>query len=361
MEVTVDLQGPDGEDISGDDQPFQKLRATRTIAGAGALEGDLTDAMATDIWRAGHHRAVVNVDATPWHAVSMENIRRSNPVNTDAGRHYIFAGTGLAARFDTRLIRPTYAIRDDVDVIVESLLDNAQDQLNGPMGFTMGTATGTFPERYRGFCFGQVIGDELRELAQLGRGFDWEIDASGALNLWTPTRGTSTAFTLADSNCTTWECSDDTSEMLTTVTALGDSSQPYGPRRVMVRAGTADTYGRRELPVFVDSTLEAELEDAALAQLKASGGGHLQVSCGWWEESSSKAWSLGDVELGDEVEVELEDIFGGTQDMRLVEIVLNAEPGRAPAAGEGLHFIEHTFTALVVDDDIEIGDPDEGS
>ena len=351
MAWSLDIQGPNGGANEVTDAPFQAFTATWTVEGPGAIEIDLTGSQVSTDWTAGLHRVVVNGDHG-W-AGYLENISQAGGPGEE---RWSVKGLGLQSRLDRRLVRHNMTLNDTSDVLVEALLDEAQAQYNGDMNFTMGTVTGTFPTRLRNYCFGVVIGDAIRELASLHRGFDWEVDENGALNLWGVTRGVDSAETLDPATITEVDIELDTVEMLTTVSAIGDPSQPFGPIHDMVRhVGNAVTYGRREIVIDVQSTDHDELIDAARAELKVGGGGVLRVHAGWWSDRGP--WALGDVWLQDTAAVLLPDYLSGDQDMRCTDITVSVEPMADP----DLYYVEQSFDALVADIDIDDTDPDEGS
>lgn len=353
MAWSLDIQGPNGGANIVTGAPFRSARVAWTVEGPGSVEIDLREADVTDDWTPGNHRVVVNGD----HDFT-GYLTRLHRVGPPEELVYSASALGLAYILDWRLVRHATTLVDDVDVIVEWLLDEAQTQLNGDMGFAMGTVVGTLPSRTRIYCFGVVIGEAIRELSHIGRGFDWEIAANGDLNVWADTRGVDTGLTLAEAQTNEWEIELDTSELITTVSAIGDPSQPFGPIHDMTRhVGAAITYGRHEIVIDVDSTDHDELIDAARAELKVGGGGLLRLHVGWWSDRGP--WDLGDVWLQDTVTVTLPDFFTGDQDMRCTDVAVSIEPMPPAGGGDPLYYVEQSFDALVTD--IEDGDPDEAS
>src|SRR5262245_39915798 len=239
---SIDLMPSDSWTPTATDVPFSAFRATWTSEGPGAIEIEVPLADISTIWTPGLHRIVVHGDVE-WGGELTRLARQGGPDDTE----YRVSGLGHIHRLDQRIVRFDFVVNDTADVIVEALLSEAQDnQFNGDMGFTMGSSTGTFQARRRAYCPGVGIADAIRELASIGRGFDWEIDAGGALNLWGHTRGTDTGRTISETDCSRFEPTLDTGEMLTNVTVLGDPSDPFGPQKKMSRSSYADDYGRRE-------------------------------------------------------------------------------------------------------------------
>lgn len=344
-----DIQGPNGGANVVTAAPFKSARITWTVEGPGSFEIDLRESDVSIDWQAGTHRVVLN-GPFPFSGY-ITRLTRSGPPKDLA---FKASGLGLQSILDWRIVRHATTLNDLSSVLVEWLLEEAETQFNGNMGFQMGTVVGTTTTRLRNYCFGVVIGDAIRELAAVGRGFDWEIDADGDLNIWNNTRGIDTGLVLAEEHTQDWNVELDTSELLTTVSAIGDPSQPFGPIHDMVRnLHAADTFGRHEIAIDVDSTDRDELIDAARAELKASGGARLVLHTMWIDDRGP--WRLGDVWLQDTITAVLPDYFGGSQTMRCTDVSVTLDP--LPER----YFIEHTFDALVTDDDLEDGDPDEES
>lgn len=331
-DFTIDLHSP----IIG--ATFAGLRASWTADGPGAMEVDLRPTDINDSWTPGAHQIVLNWGGGPVFAGTLERLEQSGPPEDV---RFTASALGLAARLDYRIVRHEFEIRDHVDVMVSELLTEAQTQFNGDMGFTMGTVSGTTANRLRNYCFGVNIGDAIRELAQVGNGFDWEVDANAALNIWQNTRGVHTGKTVQDSDTNSWAVTADTGDTLTNVSSIGSQEQPFGPiHRLSYSPGLSNVYGRREVAIDVDSTDEMELFDSGDAELSTRAGARMQVQTMWIDDRGP--WQFGEVWLQDIVSVVLPTYFGGTQDMRCTEISLSLEPGTH-------YFVEHTFEALCVD------------
>lgn len=346
-------------------RPFQRMRLVWTVEnqGGGSAEIDIRTADVSTDWIPGLHRIHI-VGERDWGGELTRLERSGRPGDT----HYKVSALGLASRLDYRVVRHDITVNDEAAVIVEALLSEAQDnQFNGEMGFQMGTVTGTTVTRRRSYCVGVNIGDAIRELAAIGRGFDWEVDADGNLNIWNNTRGVDTGITLDEEETEDWNIQFDTSELLTNVTAIADPSDPYGPKYRMVRTARAIDYGRRETSIDTNIIAlnednpgwEEEMYDACRAVLRVNGGGFLTLRTMWLSDRAP--WTLGDVWLQDRITVTLPEWFGGDQVMRCtdVTVTLEAMPPRDNGALPPIHFIEYGFDALVEDFDIEEGDPDQ--
>lgn len=345
MPWTIDIQGPNGGVNLGTSVPFKSARLAWTGEGPGAMEVDILEAQMSDLWQPGTHRAIAKLDGVPKLACYLESLSRdSSPTE---GLVYRAAGLGLASILDRRYIRRPQAfaaVDTPAGEIAWQLIDAVQDQVQGDMGFTLGTITGTTVNRTEGYCSGSNVGDEIRALANIRRGFDWEIDAGGAFNVWNSSRGTdlSGTYLVQPTVVNGWTVEADTSDLVTNVVGVGDEARPWGPVEVGVVAGIASIYGRRELHIDVDSSDEQELEDAAAAQVEVQAGARVRVGTTWIEGLGP--WSFGDVWLQDAVSAALEPWFGGTQDVRCVDITVTIDPNPAE-----VWFVEHTFDALVAD------------
>lgn len=291
---------------------------------------------------------------------------RSGPPSNRGKVGFKASGLGLAYRLDYRIVRHDLEVHDTADVIVAALLSEAQDnQFNGDMGFQMGSVSGTLPRRLRGYCVGVGIGDAIRELASLDRGFDWELDANGDLNIWNRTRGIDTTYVLREEDTSDWDVQLDTSELLTNVTAIADPSDPYGPKFRMSRTARADDYGRHDVAIDTDVIAtpaenpdwEDELYDAGRAVLKVGGGGLLRLHTMWLSDRAP--WNFGDVWLQDRVTAELPDYFGGNQLVRCTDVTVTLERMPPRGASAPIYFVEMGWDALVRDIDVTDGDPDQ--
>ena len=125
----------------------------------------------------------------------------------------------------------------------------------------------------------------------------------------------------------------DTSDLLTTVTALGEQSDPWGPRHNLARTGLGDVYGRHEVVIDTDhggegdaDEVRAELYDAAYEELSRRAGARLQVRAQFIDGHPNAPWTLGDVWMGDTATVELPSYFGGNRTMRCTEFSVSLEP-----------------------------------
>lgn len=80
----------------------------------------------------------------------------------------------------------TFSAREQAD-IAWTLIDDSQAL--GDWGITQGSGRITGVARDRTYQEGQVIGDLIAQLGEVDNGFDWEIDATLAFNVFYPQRG----------------------------------------------------------------------------------------------------------------------------------------------------------------------------
>jgi hypothetical protein len=330
--------------------------------GGGSAEIDLREDQMDDVWAPGYHRIVIRGDRH--FGGDLTRLERTGGPGDD------FVGwkasaVGLIHRLDYRIVRFDFTVNDTADVIVEALLNEAQEnQFNGDMGFHMGTTEGAFISRQRAYCPGAVISDAIRELAGIGRGFDWEIAPHGRLNMWSHSRGNDTGITLTEGMCENFEIQMDTSDLITNITVLADPTDPFGPIKRMSRTAKADNYGRRETAVDSDIIVdtdenpdwEDEMYDFGHGILKTDGGGELRVKATW--NSKNAPWTLHDVWLQDRVDVVLPTWFGGTQNMRVTDVTVTIEAMPPRASAPPIYWIEYGFDKLVRDIEVTDGDPD---
>jgi hypothetical protein len=297
---------------------------TWALDGPGSLEIDIVPEDMGDQWQAGLRRVRVNEDATVRFTGFLEHLGRSGA--PDAER-YRAAGLGIASRLDQRVVHGDFTRNDVVATdIAWDLIQHAQNQADGGLGITLGTITGTAPSRTRHFCDGDVIAEQIGNLAAMEPGgFFWEIDPLGAFNAWVGDRGSASGQTLAEGEAILFEIEDDTSDLLTYVTALGEADEPCGAPLEVRSSTLATAYGRRESTVDSDTRLTTELDQLADHELLVRGRSRRSVKASWIEAAGYRPWTFGDVWLGDTLTVELDSWFGGTQTMRVVTIVVSLE------------------------------------
>jgi hypothetical protein len=349
-----------------DSSTFQKMRLVWTVeaGGAASAEISLRETDISTVWTPPH-RLLVNgpVDF----GGEITQLAFDGPPAERQKIGYTASGLGHQHRLDLRVVRHDFVVNDTVDVIVEALLSEAQDnQFNGKMGFQFGNTIGTFAAKRRGYCVGVKIGDAIRELAQIGRGFDWEIDAQGYLNMWGPKRGVDSGLTLQPEQVEGWAVTLDTSDMLTNVTAIADPSDPFGPKYRMSTTATAIDFGRREDTIDThiialsqkNPDWEQELLDAGHGLLKERGGGHITLQTHWFSDRAP--WEFGAVWLQDSITAILPDYFGGNTLMRCTDAAVTLDPmPTRPGGLAPIYFVEMGFDGLIRDEDMIDGDPDQ--
>lgn len=315
------------EDLGVELWPFTSATFHWELDGPGSVEVDLKKGTESD-WLAGQRQLVLRDPATEdrfW-AGWLTALAQSGPPR---GEKFRASGLGLASRLAKRIVHGDFSRQMAVATDTAwDLIEHAQAQTDGDMGFTFGTVEGTATTRSRDYCDGDDIGAAIDELADFATGgFDWEIDAYGAFNAWVGGRGDTTAESLAPGDVRGWGVENETDELITYATALADVQEACGdPVEVASDAGNVALYGRLEDSISIDTDDSDELEDAALAEIESRMAGSLRLKVNWIEGHENSPWAFGAVWLGDVVpNVELRDVFGGPQDMRVVSITLSLE------------------------------------
>jgi hypothetical protein len=338
---TIDVLSRDGGSTIATATGFRSARVVWNLDGPGSIDLTLRE---TDVtggpWLPGRRRIRVKRLATTWWTGFQTNLARSG---RPAHERYTAAGLGLASALRYRVVHTAFFLEDDADQIAWALIDNAQDQTDGSEGFTLGTTVGTPATRRRYYCEGDSVWDGIASLAERKtKGFDWEISPTGAFNVWIGGRGTdlSGSVSIAEADVLDWQVEEDTSSLLTYATAFGKTG-PDGQCDELWEtrsAGTAATYGRREEVLDLTDVDDAtELQDAADDLLRARGAAQRRLRVAWIDGAGP--WAFGGVWLGDVVSAELEAVFGGTQDMRLITVAVSLEPGQHA-------FVEHEFEVV---------------
>lgn len=98
--------------------------------------------------------------------------------------------TDYRGLLDHRLLWPGSRLKfngvDQSDIAWQLIADA---QALGDLGITRGVGAVTGVERVREFTAGSGLGQTIKELGNIAGGFDWEIDAELAFNLYCPQRG----------------------------------------------------------------------------------------------------------------------------------------------------------------------------
>lgn len=354
MPWTLDIKTAKGTSLVAADVPFHGARISWASDDAGSVEVDLKSGQMSTDWAPGLHRVIVRLDgAAKWQGFVTNLTEDSEIEGDEASAVYKASGLGLQSILAERIVRFPFEITDTTDNIVAALIDEVENvQVNGDMGFQMGTVTGSFPTRTRDYCTGVVILDEINALMDIGRGGDWEVDEHGNVNLWAPGRGVNSGESLAKTigGVHTWSVESDTADMLTNVTILGDDRDPFGPTRKMARRdGMTAAYARHEEKIDVTTTDPDEMYDAGFGVLKARLGAMTTLTVSWLEGRGP--WPFGAVWLQDRIVADLGPYFGGSSGMRCTDITATLD-------GNELVECEYSFGALVNDADILDDDED---
>ena len=84
---------------------------------------------------------------------------------------------------------------DQADIAWQMIADT-QALAGGSLGITRGAAAATGVLRDRDYDPGKNLGEALTQLGDVQGGFEWEVDAQRAFNLWHPARGRQTSLVL---------------------------------------------------------------------------------------------------------------------------------------------------------------------
>jgi hypothetical protein len=329
---TVNLQTYAGGALSTN-VPLAGLKAVWSVDGPGSLEIDIGEDDAA-AWLPGQRRVQVLLNSVvKWNGF-LKGLSETSESFTDIekphGTTLRASALGLASALDKRVVHGDFnKFLTNATTIAWNLIQEAQGQTDGDYGFTLGTITGTAPNRTRHYCDGDNIADGINELAALSPGgFDWEISETGAFKAWVGGRGSASGETLTRAEAQRWNVTYDTNEMATYVTVLGDAEEPCGAPLVIRSSGLATTYGRVEVVTDIDTNDSTEMNERGDEELRGRLASRVRVQAIWPEDKAPWAW--GAVWLGDTVSVTLPTHFGGVTTMRCIEISLQVEP---PAFG----------------------------
>jgi microcystin-dependent protein len=184
----------------------------------------------------------------------------------------------------------------DQGQIAWTLIADSQRRPGGNLGVVQGTGTQTGVARDRDFAPGQKLGELITQLGEVIGGFDWEIDANLAFNVFYPQRGRSAGLELVYGQ----QVSDATRQVTTTAyaTALRYQGDPAATVAVEVSDPVFGPSGRWEAaPSDPNLKLQTSVSDAANAYLAASdtliANYRLTLLEGWW--TGTAALWLGDL------------------------------------------------------------------
>jgi hypothetical protein len=278
---TIDLYDLTGSTAVATSVGFIRATIRWRLDDPGSLEVDLRDDQIGSLWLPLQRRVVVLRNGTAVWAGTLlalsQRAERSVP-------RYTARALGLRQWLERRVVHGDFSkVNTVATTIAWNLIQHAQGQSNGNMGFTLGTVTGTAPARTRHYCDGDNIAEAIRELADRDTGgFDWEIDAQGRFNAWVGGRGSNISLTLSRKDCLRdggWDLDWDLSAADTVATALGPADEPCGPLFAERSSTLLDpaTYRRWESVVDSDSKSTSELQEVADEQLRSSGRGRMRL------------------------------------------------------------------------------------
>lgn len=195
--------------------------------------------------------------------VALERVRVIRPHRKGDGRTHMTQVSCLGYRelLARRMLMGALSYTAiDQGTIAWNLIAHIQAQTGGNMGITQGTTT-TGILRDRSFTAGQYAGQEIERLSKAADGFDWEIDADLAFQVFHPQRGTDTQETLrfsndGPSNCAEWEEIPDPAGFANAlrVTAPGSLTPEV---RLMAGLSTAET-GRFDRQVGLTGVVDQD-------------------------------------------------------------------------------------------------------
>lgn len=334
MAWTIDVLNLDGTTAQAA-APFHDFGASWALDGPGACEVTIGRNDMANYWENGTHRVLIKEGATSRFGGFLEHLSRTGGPDKEL---YRAAGLGLASVLGRRVVHGDQSYSATAaTAIAWDLINDAQGQADGAMGFTLGSVTGTPTNRTRHYCDGDNIREAIDELAAFEPGgFAWEISATGAFNTWTGAsadRGVASGQTLdttltqggADTHLMLAEVESESSDLLTYVTALGEADEPCGAPLEIRSSALASTYRRREDTVGMDSNSSPELQALADQELKTRGRARRTLRASWLDRAGYRPWAFGAVWLGDTITATLESWFGGSQTMRCVSIEVSYE------------------------------------
>lgn len=326
---TMDVLGLTGTTLVSD-APFRHARVTWAADGVGAAEVALRSAdVTTGALRAGQKRIAFRDGAgTRRFQGWLDRVERAGKPSDIQFRA---SSRGLSVILEQRVVHGDFSkTAVAAPTIAWDLIAHAQAQTDGNHGFTLGTITGSPTVRTRHYCDGDVISEQIREIAEMDAGgFWWEIDANGAYNAWVGSRGTdvSGTVTIAPSDTIDWRCIENMTEFATYCTGLGDfnDDQPCGAPLVVDFVSERTTYGRREVVIEEDTNDAGEMEQKTTEELRARVAARFNLRTAWVEGQGP--WAFGTRWLGDVVTAALGSEFGGNTTVKLIGITITLEPG----------------------------------
>jgi microcystin-dependent protein len=173
----------------------------------------------------------------------------------------------------------------DQGQIAWAMIADTQRRPGGNLGIVAGAGTATGIIRDRDYEAGKKVGEAIAQLGEVIGGFDWEIDANLAFNVFYPYRGRTTGIDLVYGSQITGV------NRTLTSTAFANAvrySGDVGLAAVEVADTTFGPAGRWDTQVGnPDLKLQQSVVDAAAATLAASDdlipGYHIELLEGWWD------------------------------------------------------------------------------
>jgi hypothetical protein len=310
---------------------FDSLMATWVLDSEGTIDIDVPwETFSRTDWVAGGRELRLTRNGTRvWGGYYWRNA--SDREGGEANRPRVKAnGAGYLSRLRSRVVTSDLIYTDvNQHQIGWNLINHTQGQTDGALGFTQGTHTGTVKTRSREYCALERpnIFDSIAEFGELEDGIDYEIDALGAFNTWSPRRGSASVvhtFTGAEEITFDWE--EDASEAASYVSGVGSPSDDCAPRVIDVSDATAIArFKRLHHTTEARNNKKTEVTSEANEMLRERKKGMFNASLAYdLTNASAPAW--GAIALGDMVRVNFTDNgLAIDETLRVVEMRLSLE------------------------------------
>ena len=198
-----------------------------------------------------------------------------------------FSAVDYRGMLDRRILwaESTLSFRQvDQGLIAWQMIADSQAQPGGNLGITGGSGLSTGVPRDRDYAAGQKVGEAVTQLGEVINGFDWEIDANLAFNVYYPARGRQTGIDLVFGSQISGATRTVVSSGYANAIRYSGSAQTTA---VEVADSSFGPIGRLEAQVAdTNLLLQQSVADAAAAELDNSdqltAGYHLDLFDGWW-------------------------------------------------------------------------------
>ena len=221
-----------------------------------------------------------------------------------------FTAVDYRGMLDHRVIWPgstlVFSDTDESDIAWQMITDT-QGLDGGDLGITEGTGIGTTGvNRDRTYTAGVPLGQTLDELANLEDGFEWEVDANLAFNVFYPWRfrDQTASQVLAYGRGLTAITSTVNTDAYANAVYYTGAQPATAPVEQVPPGGFDPAIGRWEMQqsdpnVVLQATADEQAKAARLNAQQLDPAFSLTMSPAWWEP--------GDIWLGDLVQVQVDD------------------------------------------------------